>query len=84
MHLKVLAEAGFLNDPRCSEALDLLESKQLPDGGFPAEERYYRVDNKKLSGHSHVDWGGISKVHMNPFVSIDALTVLKQSGRLVV
>ena len=82
--LKVMAEAGFINDPRCTDALDLLESKQLSDGGFPAEDRYYRVDNKKLSGHSRVDWGGTSKVHMNPFVSIDALAVLKQSGRLVI
>jgi len=82
--LKVMVEAGFINDPRCKDALDLLESKQLSDGGFPAEERYYRVDDKKLSGHSHVDWGGTSKVHMNPFVSVDALAVLKQSGRLVI
>jgi hypothetical protein len=80
--LKVIAEAGFITDPRCTEALNLLESKQLSDGGFPAEERYYRVDERMLSGHSHVDWGGTSKVHMNPFVSIDALTVLNQSGRL--
>lgn len=81
--LKVMTEAGFISDPRCAEALDLLESKQLSDGGFPAEERYYRADEKRLSGHSHVDWGGTSKVHMNPFVTVDALAVLKQSGRLV-
>ncbi len=80
--LKVMAEAGFIHDPRCSEALDLLESKQLADGGFPAEARYYRVDDKKLTGHSRVDWGGTSKVHMNPFVTLDALMVLKQAGRL--
>jgi len=82
--LKVMTEAGFINDPRCSDALDTLESKLLSDGGFPAEERYYRVDEKKLSGHSRVDWGGTSKVHMNPFVSVDALAVLKQSGRLAI
>lgn len=33
--LKVMAEAGFILDPRCREALDLLETKRLPDGGFP-------------------------------------------------
>ena len=81
--LKVMCETGFINDPRCSEALNLLESKQLADGGFPAEARYYRVDEKKLSGHSHVDWGGTSKKHMNPFVTIDAFSVLKQAGRLI-
>ncbi len=80
--LKVLDEAGFLADPRCSKALDLLAGKQLPDGGFPAEARYYRVDDKKLTGHSRVDWGGTSVVRMNPFVTLDALRVLKHSGRL--
>jgi hypothetical protein len=81
--LKVLGEAGFISDPGCNEALDLLESKRLPDGGFPAEGKYYRVDDKKLSGHSRVDWGGISKIRSNPFVTMDALIALKQSGRLV-
>jgi hypothetical protein len=33
--LKVLAEAELLDDPRCEEALDLLESKRLDDGGSP-------------------------------------------------
>jgi hypothetical protein len=81
--LKVMAEAGYITDPRCSEALDLLISKQLPDGGFPAEDRYYRVDDKKTSGHSRVDWGGTSIIHSNPFVTIDAMAVLKDAGRLV-
>ena len=81
--LKVISEAGFIHDPRCSESLDFLEQKRLPDGGFPAEDKYYRVDEKKLSGHSRVNWGGTSKAHSNPFVSLDALIVLKQSGRLV-
>jgi hypothetical protein len=82
--LKVLTEAGFIDDPRCGEALDLLESKQTSDGGFPAEDRYYRLDEKSLSGHSHVDWGGTSKVKMNPYITLDALRVLIQAGRLAV
>jgi hypothetical protein len=80
--LKVMLEAGYLLDPRCTEALDMLESKRLSDGGFPAEAKYYRVDDKKLSGHSRVDWGGVSKIHSNPFVSLDALNVLVRSHRL--
>ncbi len=80
--LKVLAEAGFIGDPRCSEALDWLEGRQLADGGFPAEERFYRVDDKMLTGHSRVDWGGTSVRHLNPFVTLDALWVLKKAGRL--
>ncbi len=81
--LKVLMEAGYVDDAGCQKALDLLQGRQLPDGGFPAEEKYYRVDdNLKLSGHSRVDFGGTSKVHANPFVSLDALIVLKHAGRL--
>ncbi|MBN2387075.1 MAG: hypothetical protein JXB85_08645 [Anaerolineales bacterium] len=79
--LKVIAEAGFLADPRCREALDLLESKRLPDGGFPAEEAYTRPTRPELSGYSPIDWGGTSKVRLNPFVTAEALAVLKAAGR---
>jgi hypothetical protein len=81
--LQVMSEAGYIQDSRCMESLDLLESKWLSDGGFPAEGKYYRVDEKKLSGHSKVDWGGTSKIHSNPYVSMNAFIVLKHSGRLV-
>ncbi|MAS36462.1 MAG: hypothetical protein CL610_20835 [Anaerolineaceae bacterium] len=82
--LKVMAEAGFITDPRCADALDLLESKRLPDGGFPAEKKYYRVTDQPVSGRSLVDWGGTSQQHLNPFVTTDALIVLKAAGRLPV
>ena len=77
-----MAEAGFIGCEHCNDALDLLESKRLPDGGFPAEKKYYRVTEKKVSGRSLVDWGGSSKKRMNEFVTADALYVLKESGRL--
>jgi hypothetical protein len=79
--LKVMAEAGFIADPRCQEALDLLASKRLPDGGFPAEATYARTTRPQLSGYSPVSWGGTSKVKMNPFVTADALYVLRKAGR---
>jgi hypothetical protein len=41
------------------------------------------VDEKMLAGHSRVDWGGTSKIRSNPFVTVDAMTVLKKAGRLV-
>jgi hypothetical protein len=34
-----------------------------------------------LSGYSLVGWGGTSKVKMNPFVTADALFVLREAGR---
>jgi hypothetical protein len=74
--LTVLNEAGFLADQRCRDVLNLLDSKRLPDGGFPAEERYYQQTNRDLSGYSLVDWGGTSNRRMNPFVTVQALRLL--------
>lgn len=80
--LKVMAEAQLIADRRCGDALDLLESKRLPDGGFPAEERYYQASAKIIpSRHSLVDWGGTSRLHMNQWVTADALAVLHAAGR---
>jgi len=79
--LKVMAEAGLIGDPRCKAALDRLESKRLPGGGFPAEENYSRRSSPHISGYSLVSWGGISTRRMNPFVTADALYVLRAAGR---
>jgi len=80
--LKVLAEAGFIHDRRCKPALDLLQSKRLPDGGFPTEGRFYRTIRPGPAGYSLVNWGGVSKRKMNEWVTVDALYVLKAGGRL--
>ncbi len=78
--LKIIAEAGFIKDARCEDALDLLQTKQLKTRGFPAESKYYRV-SKNRGGRSLVDWGPVSPKTMNEFVTVDALTVLKAAGR---
>ena len=80
--LKVMAEAGFIDDPRCAAALALVESKRLPDGSFPAEESYTRTNRPQVSGYSPVKWGRTSKKTMNPFVTADALYVLRMAGHL--
>jgi hypothetical protein len=80
--LKVMAEAGYIHDPRCSEALDRLEANRLLDGGFPAHDRYYQVSTKPGGSCSRVGWGVTSRKKMNEFVTLDALTVLKAAGRL--
>jgi hypothetical protein len=84
--LRVLAEIGAIGDPRCAEALDLLESKRLPDGGWPAETKYYTVyqEGQARSGPSRVDWGGVKKNAMNPWVTAEALMVLRAAGRIAV
>ena len=103
--LKVMAEGGFISDPRCSEALDLLESKRLPDGGWPSEAAYYHVRGGQREGKQQneeqpndprqerrerrgegrvelVSWGGVSTRKMNPWVTVDALYVLRAAGRI--
>ena len=41
--LVAMAEMGLIKDPRCADALDLLERKELPRGGWAAEGRFYKV-----------------------------------------
>ncbi len=80
--LKVIAEAGAIADDRCCDALDLLEAKRLPDGGWPAEKRYYRCSAEIGLGNDFVDWGGTSTKRSNEWVTADALAVLRAAGRL--
>lgn len=77
--LKVMAETGWLQDERCHAALKLLESKRLPDGGFPAEGKYYQTTSLTRTGRTLVDWGEVSPKQMNEFVTVDALYVLKSA-----
>jgi len=80
--LKVMAETGLLGDAQCDDALDLLEAKRLPDGGWPAEKRYYKVSDRVQLHADWVDWGGTHSSRMNPWVTVDALGVLSKAGRL--
>jgi hypothetical protein len=79
--LRVMGEARFLDDPRCAEALDLLESRRLWNGGFPADGRYYHLGEAPENQRSLVDWGGTSVKRLNPWVTVEALSILKQAGR---
>lgn len=74
--LKVMAEAGFIHDDRCLDAINLLQGKQLSDGGFPAEARYDKTVLSPENGGSFVAWGSISARKPNEFVTADALHVL--------
>jgi hypothetical protein len=80
--LKGMVIADKIADPRCADALDLLESKRLPDGGWPAEVALYSVSPNARSRAEHVDWGGTSKLRLNEWVTAEALEVLKAAGRL--
>jgi hypothetical protein len=81
--LKAMRIVGKLRDTRCAEALDLLESKELPSGGWAAEEKYYGVSRRALKTNCDwVDWGGASRIRMNEWVTVDALAVLAAAGRV--
>ena len=79
--LRAMAEVGRIGDPRCRKALDLLESKELPGGGWPAEARFYRMASEVGTRTESVNWGGTSKRSMNEWVTADALAVLTAAGR---
>jgi hypothetical protein len=85
--LVAMAEMGLIKDPRCADALDLLERKELPRGGWAAQGRFYKVSpnldtSAKFGSISMVDWGGAGNARMNEWVSADALYVLRAAGRV--
>jgi len=79
--LEVMAEVGELGDPRCDQALELLERKELAGGGWPAERTYYRVSSDIALNADFVGWGGAGRKRLNPWVTTAALSVLRRAGR---
>ena len=75
--LQVLAELGRIGDPRCTDALAMLESKWLPDGGFPLEAPNAVTADRVVSRGSYADWGPAGLRRSNPLVSLAALEVVR-------
>jgi hypothetical protein len=81
--LLVMAEMGMVRDPRCRDALDLLEGKRLTDGTFPVEwTNVTRADRIETRG-TYADWGTFHKKRGNELVTVDALYVLREAGRAI-
>ena len=81
--LLILSRVGKLHDPRTREALDIVEEKRGPHGLWQAEDYYWNFKRKaskkvKVSNVEVVDWG---RKGPNEFVTLNALRVLKSSGR---
>ncbi len=74
--LQVMADLGRLDDPRCADALALLASKRLPDGGFPLEAPNTVTSDVVTSRGTFADWGPTGSRRSNPLVSLAALTAL--------
>jgi hypothetical protein len=80
--LLVMAEMGMVRDQRCQDALDLLERKRLADGTFPVEwTNVTKADRIETRG-TYTDWGRLHRKKGNPLVTIDALYVLREAGRV--
>ena len=79
--LVVMAEMGHAKDERCQDAIDLLERKRLADGMLPVEWTNVRRADQIESRGTYADWGPIHKRKGNPFVTVDALYVLREAGR---
>ena len=76
---------GLINDPRCADALELLERTELPGGGWAALGRFYKVSQSmdvgtRFGSISQVDWGGSGNRRVNEWVTADALYVLRAAG----
>jgi hypothetical protein len=80
--LLVMAETGLVRDPRCADALDLLERKRLADGTFPVEWTNVKKADRIETRGTYADWGVLRKKKGNPFVTVDALYVLREAGRV--
>jgi hypothetical protein len=79
--LQVMAELGRIGDPRCADALALLDSKRLADGGFPLEEPNAATADRVASDHSYAAWGPSGQRRSNPLVSLTAIGVLRAAQR---
>jgi hypothetical protein len=75
-------EAGHLEDPRCQDALDLLESKMLPGGGIAAEVKYFVTNQNAPSIVSPLNWGPANPKIQNDYLTARALGILKKAGRI--
>jgi len=75
-----MAELGRIGDPRCADALALLESKRLPDGGFPLEDRNARTSATIASRCSFADWGPAGTRRSNPSSAFSRWACCRQLG----
>ena len=75
--LRTIEEAGDLGDPRTADALDLLESKRLPDGSWRCEGKWWKRPGSKGSNAEAVDWGAAA----DELLTERAKGVLEAAGR---
>ena len=77
--LLVLGRMGMLGDPRCTDALDLLERRRLRDGRWRPGGYWWKPPGGDGSGVEAVDWG---RGGPNEMITLNALRVLCGAGRI--
>jgi hypothetical protein len=84
--LMMLSRAGKLSDLRTKDALDVVEKKRGPDGLWRADHSYWSLKRARpekskvsVSNVEIVDWG---RRGPNKMITLNALRVLKGSGRI--
>jgi hypothetical protein len=75
--LVTLARSVGLDDRRVATALDLVESRRLPDGTWQTEGKWWKRPGSKGSNVEAVDWGDTA----NELLTDRALEVLHAGGR---
>jgi hypothetical protein len=76
--LLILSRVGELRDSRMKEALDIIESKRLPDGRWKAEGYHWKKTGITERYADPVDW---DRRAPNKMITLNALRVLKAAGR---
>ena len=78
--LHILTRAGYVTDPRCAKALDLLESKLVPGEGWATERKLFN-HSAGTDGFTHAPWEGVTLGRANLLLTVDALEILRTAGR---
>jgi hypothetical protein len=77
--LLVLSRVGLVTDSRTADALDHLERRRLPDGRWRPGAYWWNPPRSGKRQMDVVDWGRSSP---NEMITLNALRVLKEAGRL--
>jgi len=77
--LRVIDQAGKLDDPRTCEALDLIASQRAKDGTWHVGGRFWRRGDLSAANTEVVDWGTHGP---NEMITLNALRVLASAGRI--
>ena len=77
--LLILSRLGVIDDPRCADALDLLEAKRRPRWDLGASwATLLAAEGPERVNGDLVDWGAKGP---NEMLTLNALRVLKAAGR---